>query len=384
MPRERVDVDRDASQATQQLDWLEQERQRDKATIEQLRREQQEYQSQLAHVEETLDGLNVRLARISTEMMSSDRLDKVLQQFKDELLLEWRKSEQRVSEGNEARDRRIVEERQERVSAFTRLEQRIAEALKIQETIQAQRAELQRLTKTDSALQLEIDEALREVKTQSGKLLSFGERVKKSETIVAEVSKAREGEASRSESLSESVRLVQARMDRVAQQMTDAVSSVEEQRQAQAQLADELRKVDDRGKKQISGWTKEITAWREEAVTVSEQIARSDKQSREGERMMSAMDALRIQLEKDRESLQHMERTAEERQRQQLEDWRKENELLWLRNDERWAQLADENTKRDEHIASLWEIQLAHLRREMTEIGKLMKGLEKRLMRPNR
>jgi uncharacterized phage infection (PIP) family protein YhgE len=384
MPRERVDVDRDASQATHQLDWLEQERQRDKATIEQLRREQQEYQSQLAHVEETLDGLNVRLARISTEMMSSDRLDKVLQQFKDELLLEWRKSEQRVSEGNEARDRRIVEERQERVSAFTRLEQRIAEALKIQETIQAQRAELQRLTKTDSALQLEIDEALREVKTQSGKLLSFGERVKKSETIVAEVSKAREGEASRSESLSESVRLVQARMDRVAQQMTDAVSSVEEQRQAQAQLADELRKVDDRGKKQISGWTKEITAWREEAVTVSEQIARSDKQSREGERMMSAMDALRIQLEKDRESLQHMERTAEERQRQQLEDWRKENELLWLRNDERWAQLADENTKRDEHIASLWEIQLAHLRREMTEIGKLMKGLEKRLMRPNR
>jgi chromosome segregation ATPase len=173
-------------------------------------------------------------------------------------------------------------------------------------------------------------------------------------------------------------------MDRVAQQMPVVESSVEEQRQAQAQLAEELRKVDDRGKKQISGWTREMAGWREEVAALPEQIARSDKQSREGERMISAMDALRIQLEKDRESLQHMERTAEERQKQQLEDWRKENELLWLRNDERWAQLADENAKRDEYIAALWEIQLAHLRREMAEIGKLMKGLEKRLMRPNR
>jgi len=384
MPEEKVDVDKNASQATQRLGWLEQERQRDKVTIEQLRKEQQQFQGQLAHIEEVLDGLNERLARTSADMMSSNRLDKVLQQFKDEMLLEWRKSEQRVGEGNEARDKRIVQERQERVSAVTHLEQRVTEAFKIQETIQAQRAELQRLAKTASALQLQIDQVPKELKAQNEKLLSLGERVKKSEASVAGVSKAREGEASRSESLSESIRLVQARMDRVAQQMPVVESSVEEQRQAQAQLAEELRKVDDRGKKQISGWTREMAGWREEVAALPEQIARSDKQSREGERMISAMDALRIQLEKDRESLQHMERTAEERQKQQLEDWRKENELLWLRNDERWAQLADENAKRDEYIAALWEIQLAHLRREMAEIGKLMKGLEKRLMRPNR
>ncbi len=384
MPREKVDVDKDASQATTKLGWLEQERQRDKATIEQLRREQQQYQGQLAHLEEVLDALNERLARVSTDMMSSDRLDKILQQFKDEMLLEWRRSEQRVSEGNEARDRRIVEERQERFSAVTRLEQRVAEAFKIQEAIQAQRAELQRLAKSTSALQLQIDEVPKGLKAQNEKLLSLGERVKKSEASVAEVSKAREGEASRSESLSESIRLVQARMDRVTQQMTVVESSAEQQRQAQTQLADELRKVDDRGKKQISGWTREMAIWRKEAEALPERIARSDEQSREGERMISAMDALRIQLEKDRESLQHIERTAEERQRQQLEDWRKENEFLWLRNDERWAQLADENAKRDEYIAVLWETPLTYLRREVAELGKLIKGLEKRLARPNR
>ncbi|MCJ7620369.1 MAG: hypothetical protein MUP64_09155, partial [Anaerolineae bacterium] len=124
MPRERVDVDRDASEAAQKLGWLEQERQRDKATIEQLRREHQQYEGQLAHFEEGLDGLGQRLTQIGTDKVSSARLDKALQQFKGEMMSEWRRSEQRVSEGNEARDKRIVQERQERVSAVTRLEQR--------------------------------------------------------------------------------------------------------------------------------------------------------------------------------------------------------------------------------------------------------------------
>jgi chromosome segregation ATPase len=384
MPRERVDVERDAVQAAQKLAWLEQQRQRDKATIEQLQREQQQYGGQLAHLEEVLSELEKRLGQVSTDMLTPARLDKALQQFKGEMMSEWRRSEQRVSEGNEARDKRMVEERQERASAIARLEQRIAEAFKIQEPIQAQRVDIQRLTKTASGLQSQIDGALKEVKAQNDKLLSLGERVGKSEASVAEVFEAREGEISRSQSISEGIKLVQARMDRVAQQMTELESSAEQQRQAQAQLANDLRKVDDRGKKQISGWTKEMANWRTEAEAIPEQIARFDEQTREGERVIRAMDALRIQLEKDTESIQHLERTAEERQRQQLEDWRKESELLWLREDEKWAQLANENARRDEYIAALWETQLAHLRREVAELAKFIKGLDKRLTQPNR
>ena len=78
-----------------------------------------------------------------------------------------------------------------------------------------------------------------------------------------------------------------------------------------------------------------------------------------------------------------MERTAEERQRQQLEDWRKENELLWLRNEERWKQLAEENAKRDDRATLLWETQIGYLRRDMTSLQKLIKEVEKRLVRRN-
>jgi hypothetical protein len=384
MPRGRTETDTDTSEGVQRLAWLEEQRLRDKAILNELRKKQEQYDSQLAHAQEVIEGLEERLAQTAADVKGATRFDKALQQFKDEILLELRKLEERLAKGNEERDRLQREERQQRVSAVAKLEQRIAEALKLQEALQTQRVDIQRLTKTDSAFQLQLDEALKQLKGQQERQLAFGERVSKSEATMSEIFRTRDEEASRSESVSESLRLLQAHVERADRERADLGSTVEQIRQEQSEVGDELRKVDDRGKKQISGWTKEMSDWRKDAEALREQITISSRQSREGDRMLSALDAMRIQLEKDRDSIQHMERTAEERQRQQLEDWRKENELLWLSNDGRWDQQAAENARRDEHIARLWEIQLAYLRREVGELEKLIKDLDKRLMRPNR
>ncbi|HUV73833.1 MAG TPA: hypothetical protein VMW79_05965 [Anaerolineae bacterium] len=384
MPRDRRETGMDPSEGAQRLEWLEEERRRDKAILNELRKNQEQYDSQLAHAQEVTERLEERLAQTPAELGSAARFDKALQQFKDEILLELRRSEERLGKENEERDRQQREERQQRASAVAKLEQRITETLKFEEALQTQRVDIQRLTKTDSAFQLQIDEAIKQLKSQQERLLALGQRVDKSEATISEIFRAQDEEASRSEGVSESLRLLQAQMERADRERSDLESIAEQLRQEQSQIGDELRRVDDRGKKQISGWTKEMSNWRKDAEALREQMALAGKQSREGDRMLSALDALRIQLEKDRDSLQHMERTAEERQRQQLEDWRKENELLWLRNDQRWDQQADENAKRDDHIARLWETQLAYLRRDVAELEKLIKGLEKRLMRPNR
>lgn len=384
MPRDRTETGTDPSEGAQRLEWLEEERRRDKAILNELRKKQEQYDSQLAHAQEVMEGVEERQAQTAADVRSATRFDKALQQFKDEILLELRRSEERLLKGDEEIDRRQRDERQQRVSAGAKLEQRIAEILKLKEALQTQQADIQRLTKTASAFQLQIDEATKQLKGQQERLLAFGERVKKSEATTAEILRAQDEGSSRSEGVSESLRLLQAQMERADRERSDLESIAEQLRQEQSQIGDELRRVDDRGKKQISGWTKEMSNWRTDAEALREQMALAGKQSREGDRMLSALDALRIQLEKDRDSLQHMERTAEERQRQQLEDWRKENELLWLRNDQRWDQQAGENAKRDEHIARLWESQLAYLRREVAELEKLIKGLDKRLMRPNR
>ncbi len=384
MPRDRTESGRDATEGTRRLDWLEEERRRDKATLNELVKKQEQYGSQLAHAQEVIEGLEERLAQTAVEERSAARFDKALQQFKDEILLELRRSEERFARDSEGRDRQQREETQQRVVAVTKLEQRIAETSKLQEALETQRVDIQRLTKTASAFQLQIDEVIKQLKGQQERLVAMGQRADRGEATTSEILRAQDEEIARSESQNKKSKLLQVRLERADQERSALGSSVEQLSQGQTELGNELRRVDDRGKKQISGWTKEMANWRKDAEALREQIARMDKQSREGERILSALDAMRIQLEKDRDSIQHMERTAEERQRQQLEDWRKENELLWLRNDERWTQQADANARRDDHIARLWETQLAYLRREVAELEKLIKGLDKRLMRPNR
>ena len=325
-----------------------------------------------------------RVARTSAELQSLSRFDKALQQFKDEIMLELHKAEERMAKEGEEADRRLQVERKERQSALMRMDQRIEELLRLQDTLRTQQANIDRLTKTASALGMQVEEMTKEGRQQQERQLLLEGRIAGSEERTADLLKTGEAEKSRSEDVVESMRLAQAQMERLSQQVSGLESTSEQLRVEQAASADEIRAVDDRMKKRVAGWTKEMGKWREGAETLRGQVALADKQLRDGDKMMTALDALRIQLEQDREALQHLERTAEERQRQQLEDWRKENELLWLRNDERWAQLAEENSKRDGHIVALWEAELSYLRRNVGELEKLITGVEKRLMRPNR
>ncbi len=240
------------------------------------------------------------------------------------------------------------------------------------------------MSKVTSALKLQQDEALKEGREQRERLLAFREAVNRSEGRLSELLQEGEAQKARSEKIREKLEFLEGWAERGGQQMADLQAFGEQLREEQAQLVGELRTIDDRRKKQIAGWAKEMRTWRDEAERLREQLTLSGKQYRSAERMLTALDQLKIQLEKDRDALQHMERTAEERQRQVLEDWRRENEMLWGRNEERWQQLSEENSKRDDRTALLWESNVAHLRRQVGEVEKFMKNVEKHLTRPSR
>ncbi len=384
MPRERVGAETDTTDAGQLMRWLDEERRRDKALLVELERRVEEQARQIAHSQKAMEGLEERLDQFTAEVKSVSRFDQAVQRVRDEILSVVQSLEERLGKEAEDRDRRLVQEAQARMEAVATLEQRIDQALKLEQQLQMQGVDSERLRKTASELGSQVEEAVREIKAQQERLLGLGERVKKDEESLVGVFQAAQDLGARFEGVEESLKLLRFQQERDAQQISGLESSAEALREEQAQLADELRRVDDRGKKQISNWGKAMSSWRDEAQQVREQIAQTDKQRRDAEQMLGSLDALKIQLEKDRDALQHMERTAEERQRQQLEEWRKENELLWLANDERWQQLAQDNARRDGHMRLLWETQLGYFRRDVTHLEKFIKELEKRLLQPKR
>jgi hypothetical protein len=371
----------DTREATDLLNWLEEERRRDKALLAEFEKRVDQHEDQFSASAEKLDRLEEDLAQTTAEAARVSRFEQALQQFKDEILLEMRRRQEGLRKEIDRKDEVLRQERQDRVTALARLEDRVKEALRLQELLETERAEIRRLNKVASDLKLQMDEVSKAGRGQQERLLAIGEHVSRNDERLAQLLQGQEDEKARSERIAERLTFLEGWAERGPQQMADLQAFGERLREEQAQFLGELRKIDDRRKKQIASWAKEMRAWRDEAPRVGEQLAMSEEQYRSAEKMLSSLEEMRIQLQQDREALQHIERTAEERQRQQLEDWRKENELLWLRNEERWQQLSEENAKRDAHIALLWESHVAHLRRQVGELDKSIKELEKRLVR---
>jgi chromosome segregation ATPase len=384
MSREGVGADKESAEASQLLHWLDEERRRDKAQLVALEQRVEEQTKEIAYSQRSLKELQDRLDQAIAEVKSVSRFDEALQRTRDEILAVVRGFEERLAKEADDADRRLVQEAQSRMEAVGALNRRIEQLPTLEQHLQTRKAEIERLNKSLLSLQSQIEGAVKETKAQHERLLGLGERVRKSEESIAAVPPDMEQAKARFASVEENLKLLRLQDQQAAQRVAELETAGQALTGGQAELSNELRRVDDRGKKQISSWSKELASWRAEAQRVAEQIAKADRQRRESEQMLAALDALRIQLEKDRESLQHMERTAEERQRQQLEEWRKENELLWLANDERWQQLSQDNAKRDDHMQLLWETQLGFLRRDVTHVEKYIKELEKRLLRPKR
>jgi len=371
----------DTSEATQLLTWLDEEHRRDKAMVAELQKSIEQHEGHLSNVTERMEKLEERLAQTNAELARMSRFEQALQKFKDEILLELRGSEERLREQVDNKEKLLREERQERAKGLTKLAARVEEAFQFGDQLQTQQAELQRLNKAISALQLQIDEALKEGKKPQEKLLVLAERLKKSDEKLTELVEEGEEEKVRSEGIKEKLKVLEGWAERGTQQIVDLQTFGERLREEQAQSVEQLRTVDDRRAKRIAAWAREMGSWRKEAEKLREQPTIIEKWHRSAERTLAALDELKTQLQQDREVLEHLQHAGEERQKQQLEEWRKENEMLWLRNDERWQQLGVENAKRDTRVTQLWESQSEHLRRQVRELAKWIKEFEKRLVR---
>ncbi len=371
----------DTSEATQLLTYLDDERRRDKALLAELQKSVQQQDDRLSGIAERMEALEERLAQTDAELARMSRFDEALEKFKEDVLLELRRSEERIRKEADGREKLLREERQERIKALTELAKEVKEALRLGELLQAQQAELQRLNKVMASLELQIDDALKEARRRQESLLALTERSNKNEEKLVALLQEREQEKARLEDIKGKLKFLEGWVDRGTQQMVDLQAFGERLREEQAQQVEQLRAVDDRRSKQIAKWGKEMGQWREHHGQRRELTALMDKQYRSGERTLAALAELKAQLEQDREVLEHVQQTGEERQRQQLEEWRKENEMLWLRNDERWQQLSLENAKRDALLGQYWESQTEHLRRQVGELAKWIRQFEKRFVR---
>ncbi|HEM61306.1 MAG TPA: hypothetical protein ENO24_03360, partial [Chloroflexi bacterium] len=214
MPREPVETGVDTADAERLLRWLDEERRRDKALLAELEKRVEEQERRFAHTEKTLEGLEGRLEQANAEVKGLARFDQAVQHVRDELVSMLRSVEERLGQESQERSGLLVEERQARMQAVASLEKRIEQALKLEQALQTQKVDLERLRQVGPTVNAQIEGALKEIKAQQQRLLVYGERIKRVEESLGTLSDAEQEVKYRFDGLGENLKRIQIDLER--------------------------------------------------------------------------------------------------------------------------------------------------------------------------
>lgn len=327
------------------LSWLDEEQRREKAALEELRKQAQD---QAAHIEDLvsrLGELEGRLARLQGQIAQLPSPDETLSRVRGEASLVVREAREERRRAEEQAAALRQRERENVAQALEKLREEITFLLeKKMEPLDFQRSELQRLSEAIAGLRQEVS-GLREETVAQGRKMKY----------------------------------LESRVDKSAQEIAELGLMREEIRKDREGFLEELRRLKDERQKEIAELRGDRAAWQQELSKQEEEMPRLEERIKEATKLSVSLHKLEKELRVRRDQLLHLQRVGEERLRRQLEEWRKENEKRWAKSATEWERQREEEAKRQAGFAEMWRVQREYARRQMAELERWIEELEERI-----
>ncbi len=326
----------DLNQALQMVNWLENERVKDKQVIHSLQErvvgQGNEQTAQAKRIHELEASLAATQAKLEKALLFQD----LLQQFKDELVAEMDRRE-------DTRQKAIRETERLHKAETESLGRNIAEIRKelprfkpLEEEAPMRRAEERRLGEMLTRLtqRLEDQSSRTEERIQSVIYLEEGRRqdVKR----IAQLEEITSGHLKRLDTLTSKQSLLEDSIQRLPPRIEEVHKRVAEQ----DKLVEELRINEFRRAQDMKGWIEEIEV---RTAPIPDHIAafqRLQEQAQINQRYLEEIKGFKERLEGRHAEVAEAQRIAEERVKRQMEEFAIEQEKRWKRfvteSDEKW------------------------------------------------
>lgn len=326
----------DLNQALQMLNWLENERVRDKQTISTLQERVAGQGNELTAQARRIQELETTLATVQATLAKALQFSDMLQQFKDDLIAE-------MDRRDEARQKAARETERLHKAEFEALGRAISEVRRelprikpLEDEMPMRRAEEHRLSEMLARLTQRLEDlsVRTEERVQSVVYLEEGrrqdvKRIAQLEEITAGHVKRLDALTSKQLLLEEAIQRIPPRIDEVHKRVAD-----------QDRLIEELRVNEFRRMQEMKGWIEEIE---KRTAPIPDHIAafqRLQEQAQLNQRYLDEIKGFKERLEGRQAEVAEAQRMAEERLKRQMEEFVTEQEKRWNRfsveSDEKW------------------------------------------------
>ncbi len=366
----------EATQLTAKVDWLDEERRRDKAEIARLRQvtdsQAQEMQEQTRRIQE-LEG---QLTAMQTTLSRYPQYDQALEKLRNEvvLLIEEYEERRKQAEQDALRVRQI--DREAELRTLSEIKKELQKLYHHEDELQLRKAENQRLNEFTLRLQQEIINVGKDIDQRTRNLGFLEEQRRIDNKRIAELQQVStsllnttKGQSAKQEVLEEAIR-------RLERQLVELQKMKADLQQWQAQLTESQRLSDAQRNREMAEWSAEAEAQRKRMDEYALQMQRAAEQYERNKQSLAALEQLGKQLKKEQAEVAELQRLAENRQKREWEEWQAENERRWKKETLRWEQQWEEQGNWNKDAAlQLTELKtLSH--RNQAQIKALWQWLE--------
>lgn len=367
----------DVMQTARMIEWLDEERRRDKSTIAQLEKRVQEQDSFIDQLKRQLNGLENTQSMMRTQFVDKDREQELLDIFRREMhqMIEGLESKRLTAE-REA-ERRHETAREALTAPIRELETRLTHMNEVIQDIGTVRADRDRLTAAMAAVQQRVEDLVKKIEEPERRIAFLEEqrrqdsrRMSDIQTTIPEMNKS-------IDQLRPKIDLIEGLSRNNERRIIDVQNMENMRREELQQFLDQQNLISQQRDQQINDLNRRVSQYDDDMRRNLERFEAWSETHRQMKHIVEDFERIGDRLERRINEVAEMQRLSEERFRSEWNDWTADDQIRWkeftVSNDELWRK----NEKELQEIrAALKDTarELTPLRQSLERLWKLQRA----------
>jgi len=330
----------DINQAARMIEWLDEERRRDKSTIATLEERLEQQQSVIETLQKRFNGLESDQTVMKTQFAPSARENDLLEQVRREMrqLIESTEAKRLTSEREAERRSQLNQEQvsrpvKELTDKISKIERQTTEMPVLQ-------LERDRLVSSLNALQQRVEDLVKKAEEPDRRLAFIEEQRRQDARRISELETQQPEMQKQVDGIRPKVTLLEDLALRIERRVQEVQNSERERREQIQQFIDQQNLLFQQRDQQIDSLVKRFGDQEGAMERNLERFETWAEAYRQMKQIIGDFQRIGERLERRINEVAEMQRLSEERFRQEWNDWRSEDQKRWkqftLSNDEVW------------------------------------------------
>jgi len=367
----------DVMQTARMIEWLDEERRRDKSTISQLEARSREQQDVIDQLKRQLNGLENELSAQRSQFMPINREPELLEIFRKEFgdIIEGMESKRLTAERELERRQELA--RENLMNPVRNLETELEKFKETMKEFSGARAERERISAAMVALQQRVEDLNKQIEVPTRRIDLLEEqrrqdtrRLSEIQTTLPELSKSLEQSATRLELIEGLTRSNEKRI--IETQNADS-----NRREEMQQFLDQQNLIAQQREQQLNEIKQQVSQYDDDIRRNLERFEAWADTHRQMRKIVGDFERIGDRLERRINEVAEMQRLSEERFRTEWNDWIDEDQLRWkeftVNNDEAWRIHNKEQQELRATLDTLRET-LAPLEKSLERVWRLQRA----------